>query len=222
MQPWQEANEQIIEQGNQPANLARRAAYTGLSAASVLAGGGLASRVLPFLNRYIPENLFKKGLEKADPRLGKFVDTALSGGKSIDEVKDFIKQKIESSEPEEKKTTAKSKRNIVEQYDPELHTYIDAKIKKGGNPLVVAAQAMTHGRFAKVIKKIIKDHKAQWSDIVASIYGTGETAPMQAQPAQQQMQAQAGQPQIGQPQGGQSQGSARLMEALAKAQQLLG
>lgn len=221
MQPWQQANEEIVEQGNRASNLAKNAAYTGLSVASAFAGGGIASRVLPFLNKYIPENLARKGLEKASPALGRFVDTALGNGKSIDEVKDFIKQKIESSEPEEAKQPAKSKRNIIEQYDPELHTYIESQVKKGKNPLVAAAQAMTHGRFAKTIKKIMKDHREGWSDIVASIYGTGETSqgqPQQAQP--QQMQPQPGQQM--QQQGGQSQGSARLMEALNRAQQLLG
>jgi hypothetical protein len=220
MQPWQEANEEIVGQGDRAANFAKNAAYTGLSAASAFAGGGLISRVLPFLNKYIPENLVRKGLQKASPGLGKFVDTALGNGKSIDEVKEFIKQKIDSSEQPESKSPAKSKRNIIEQYDPELHTYLEGKIKKGKNPLVAGAQAMTHDRFSKVIKKIMKDHKAPWSDIVSSIYGTGETVQGQSEQAQPQQ----AQPQPGQQmqQGGQSQGSTRLMEALNRAQQLLG
>lgn len=225
MQPWQEANEEIVGQGARAADFAKNAAYTGLSAASAFAGGGLISRVLPFLNKYIPENLVRKGLQKASPGLGKFVDTALGNGKSIDEVKNFIRQKIDSSEMSEGKSTAKSKRNIIEQYDPELHTYLEGKIKKGNNPLVAGAQAMTHDRFSKVIKKIMKDHRTPWSDIVASIYGTGETVQGQSEQAQpQQAQPQQAQPQPGQQmqQGGQSQGSTRLMEALNRAQQLLG
>jgi len=221
MQPWQEANEEIVDQGNRTSNLAKNAAYTGLSAASAFAGGGLISRVLPFLNKYIPENLVRKGLEKASPGLGKFVNTALGNGKSIDEVKDFIRQKIDASEQTEAKTPAKSKRNIVEQYDPELHTYLEGKIKKGKNPLVAGAQAMTHDRFSKVIKKIMKDHKAPWSDIVASIYGTGETAQTQQQ-APQPIQGQQQQGEQMQQPGGQSRRIDQLMELLNRTQQMLG
>lgn len=215
MQPYQEASREIQRQGEAP--------ITALKTAGAIAGSGLAlKRVLPFLSKYIPQDFAIKGLSKVDPRFGAFINKALSEGEGIDEVKDFIKSKVAPEEEEDPEAAQaqnpKDQRNIIEQYDPELHTYLQQKIKAGESPIKAGTQALTHGRFKKAIDKLTKDHKAQWADILQSVYGADQGNPQQAQPPQQSAPQQQAQP--GPQQGGQQQGPAALMQAIQQAASL--
>lgn len=178
MQPYQQASEQIQRQGEAPFNIAKKAGGFALGAA----GGAAISRILPFLSPYIPENLAIKGLNKIDPRFGKFINKSMSNGQTFDEVKGFIKDKVEEEEePEEE-------RNIIQQYSPELHTFIDQEIKKGRTPVQAGALAQIDKKFKPVIDKISKDHKTDWSKILESIYGGGASSSTQQPGIQQQAQ----------------------------------
>jgi hypothetical protein len=103
MQPYQKAGEEFKRQSELPLKALKTVGSIAGTAASAYAGGNIIGKVLPFLNRYIPEDLAIKGLSKIDPRFGKFINKALSAGKSFDEIKDFIKEKIETQEQEEEK-----------------------------------------------------------------------------------------------------------------------
>jgi hypothetical protein len=183
MQPYQEAAQAVKKQGEFPLKIAKAIGAGGIAAASSYLGGGAINRVLPFLSEYIPENLVKKGLSKIDPRYGKFIDKALAAGKSMEEIQDFIGGKIQESQA--KQEPAKENRNIIEQYSPELHQFVSQEIKKG-RPLMQAG-AIAQSKFGDVIKKLTKDHKTQWSDILQSVYGSMQG---QAQPQEQQQNAQ--------------------------------
>jgi len=168
MQPYQSATEEINRQGEEPLRGAQKVGALGASAAAGFLGGGAINRVLPFLSQYIPEDLVKKGLTKVDPRYGKFIDKALAGGQTIEEAKNFIGEKIQ--------TNAKDNRNIIQQYDPELDTYISDYIKKGVPLFEAGKKALGHGRFKNAIDKMIKDHKTSWDSILKNVYGSGQTA----------------------------------------------
>lgn len=188
MQPYQEASQEIRRQGELPIKALKTVGSLAATTAAAYAGGPVLSRVMPFLSKYIPEDLAIKGLSKIDPRFGKFIKKALSSGKSFDEVKGFIEEKAEEGAQEEQ---AKESRNIIEQESPELHQFIDQEVKKGRKPIEAGAIAQNDKRFTDIIKKLMKNHKTNWSDIIQSIYGTGETAqPQQSkaalQPEQQQ------------------------------------
>lgn len=187
MQPYQEEAEAIKRQGEMPFRAAKTAAmYAPIAGAAAGAGNQILKRVAPFLSEYLPQNLAIKGLSKIDPRLGKFIQTALDNGQTWNEVKDFIGSKFqESEEPQkEKKKPAKENRNIIEQYSPELLNFMKEQISGGRPAIQAAAIAQNDKRFGDVIKKMMKDHKLPWSAIVESVFGKdeGQAQPMQNQP----------------------------------------
>lgn len=159
MQPYQEAGEEQIAQRSRPFKVAAQ----------------LATRAMPFLNTYIPAKLAIKGLSKVDSRLGKFFDEAQKLGYGIEQIREFMSDKFQSHEKEQQQP-AKENRNIIEQYSPELHQFLTGEIQKGRKPVEAGVMAQYDKQFSNVIKKLMKDHKTSWSDIIQSIYGTGETA----------------------------------------------
>src|SRR5271155_1568324 len=153
-QPYQRATEEIRRQGEAPRQFLRSAVTAG----SAGLGANIASRVVPFLSKFIPDNLFSKGLSKVDRRLGKFVDNAEEAGYSKDEIREFIGEKVSKVLPKKESQPAQDKRNIIEQYSPELHQFISDQIKSGRKPMFVGAIAEKDERFASAIKKLKKDH----------------------------------------------------------------
>lgn len=176
MQPYREAAEETRRQGERPLNAAKNIVGT---AATAYLGGGAINKVLPFLSKYIPEALAIKGLNKIDPRYGKFINTALAAGQTFDAAKDFMGEKIEESQE-----PAKQEGNIIEQVSPELHQFISDQIKQGREGYAAGAIAQKDKRFAPVIEKLIKEHKMSWADIIEQIYGQG--APLKKKGMMQQ------------------------------------
>lgn len=175
MQPYQRATEEVMRQGEFPKRILEKAGQLGTAgfAASSVIGRGIAQKAMTFLSKYIPENLAVKGLKKLDPRFGKFIDKALGEGKSFDEIRDFMTQKAEAGleDMEESKQPAKQSKNIIEQYSPELHQFMVDKVKKGENVYKAGALARFDKKFDKIIGKMEKDHKTDWSAIFQSVYG---------------------------------------------------
>ncbi len=210
MQPYQEAAREIGRQGEIPLNIAKNVATIGSTAATAYLGGNVLNRVIPFLSKYIPQDLAIKGLNKIDPRYGKFIQKALSSGKSFDEVKDFIGSKIEESGEKPKEN-----RNIIEQYSPELHQFISEHVKTGRKPIEAGALAQNDKRFSQIINKLSKDHNTPWSNILESVYGgQGQSQ----NPMQQSKSSSASGQQSQQP----GQGQQALMQMLEKINQRLG
>ena len=197
MQPYQEAGQEAKRQSEMPYKTARTAGAILGSAAGI---GLPVSRVLPFLSKYIPADLAIKGLSKIDPRFGKFIEKGLKEGYDFNEIKDFIEKKAKQGSEKE---PAKEGRNIIEQYSPELHQFIDQHVKVGKNPIQAGSIAQGMSQFQNIIRKLVKDHKAPWSNILESVYGGQGMA--QQQQGQQQQQMQQPQQQMQQPQQGQQQ-----------------
>ncbi len=134
-------------------------------------------------------------------------------GLKVEDGLNFIKEKVEP---------AKEKRNIVEQYSPDLHQFIQEQIQKGVSPIQAGAiaQAGIKGKnFESAIKKLVKDHKTDWSSILQTVYGSG-TENVRNQPqngtSPQQTQQQTQQPKQS------SSGQQALMDVLNKINQRLG
>jgi len=185
----------------------------GIGTAAALGGatvsGALASKVLPFLNKYIPQDLAIKGISKVSPRLGDFLKKGQSMGLNVEEGLNFIKDKL----PEQTLEKPKENRNIIQQYSPELHEFLDQEIKKGRNPLEAGAIAQNDKRFSKIINKLSKDHKTPWSNILQSVYGQGQQAQQSNDSSTVQQQNQQQNPGSGQQ---------ALMDILNKINQRLG
>ena len=224
MQPYHKAAEAIRSGQEYPIQLLKQAGLTAIGGGAATAGGKALGKLIPavgaLINKYVPNDLLQKGLSKIDPRFGKFIEGALNEGYSHDEIRQFLGEKVEKSQ------APKDNRNIVEQYSPELNTFISEKIKAGEDPIRAAALALFEkgNPFEPVIRKIEKEHKTNWSDLVQSIYGGGQAAPQQGAPQQSQPQApQPIQPQIAQQQQqGGGQGAQALQAILQKINQKLG
>jgi hypothetical protein len=212
MQPYQEASGEIQRQQRIPGNIARGA----VSAVGTGAAASLFGRVMPFLSSYIPQDLAIKGLNKVNPTIGNFVQTALGQGYAYDEVKEFLKDKFENKEP------AKQSKNIIEQLSPELHQFIDQEVRNGRKPIEAGALAQNDKRFKDIINKLTKEHKTPWSNILESVYGGEGMAPIQSQSqaALQPEQMQQQQMQQGQQQPGP--GQSKLMAVLQELQKSRG
>ncbi len=197
MNPYEKTAAEMKRQGEGPKRLAKTAAHLG-AAAGVATGAAsfapILARAAPFLSQYIPEDLAIKGLSKINPRFGAFIKSAIDGGYDFSQVKDFIgKQIMESQAP----TQPKDNRNIIEQHSPELNTFLSERIKGGEDPIRAAALALFEkgNPFEPVIRKIEKEHKTNWSQLVQSIYGGGQgQGQPPAQPAVPQQQPQQPQP----------------------------
>ncbi len=212
MRPDERTAEAEIERDKQFRGNIGKAVKTvaGAGIAAGLGASGIASKVLPWLSTYIPVDLAMKGLRKVSPKVADFLDRGRSMGLDVKEGMEYVKDQFDQS-----KKPAKDQRNILQQYSPELHTFIETEIQRGRTPIEAAAMAQYNKEFDPIIKKLTKDHKTPWSKIVEDIFGNGHTAqPNQAQ-QQQQMQEQS-------QQQGQGQGAQLLTSILEKINQGLG
>ena len=185
LRPDERAVESEIERDKQFRGNIGKAVKTsaGAGLAAGLGASGIAGKVLPWLSQYIPADLAMKGLRKVSPKIADFLQRGVSMGLDVKEGMDYVKDQIT---PKETQEPAKEQRNVIEQYDPELHTYILQDLKKGKSLLDIGQKALTHRRFKTAIDKLTKDHKAPWSAILQSVYGSGQTAQPQQPPEQTQ------------------------------------
>jgi hypothetical protein len=203
--PDEIASESQIEENKQTDANFKKAANLGLTLGTTALGVGLSSKVLPFLNEYIPTDLALKGISKVSPQLGNFLKKGMSVGLDIQEGLSFIKDNLmkgsEQKAPEQK--------NIIEQYDDQLHSFMKDLISKGRSPLEAGALAKISGKFDKSILKMEKENKANFSSIIESVYGkedqknkptsnpnTAPKTPIQAQAPTQTPQGGSIQPEL--------------------------
>ena len=195
MNPYEKTAQKMKRQSEGPKRFSKAgSAISGVVGAASFTP--ILSRAAPFLSEYIPETLAIKGLSKISPKFGKFIQEAFDSGYDYDEVKDFIGQQINDSQEGQ----AKENRNIIEQESPELHQFLNNEIRNGRNPIEAAAIAQNDKRFSSIIKNLMKKYKTPWSNLIQSIFGSGE----QALPQQKQMQQ--GIQQMQQPMQNQQQG----------------
>lgn len=201
----EQANEAEIERDKRlRSGIGKSIAATG-SLATASVASPLASKIMPFLNQYIPSALAVKGIERVSPKLGSFLRKGKDMGLDIEEGLNFFKEKFSSDKSNE---PAKENRNIIQQYSPELHQFIDQQVKSGRSAIEAGAIAQADKRFSGIINKLSKDHKTPWSNILESVYGQAQSSNDSATNQQQNQQS--------------GQGQVALMEILKKIQQSRG
>ncbi len=212
------ASEEEVRRSKNIESTVKRGVGAAATLGAAALGGPIAARLAPFMSELIPVDLAVKGISKISPKLGSMLQAGMSAGLDIEDGIDFLRDKISGNKPAEQ---PKEDRNIIQQYSPELHEFIAEQVSGGRSPIEAAAVAQNDKRFAEVIKKLSKDHKTPWSNIIESVYGAEGG---QSKAALQPQQAEAAQPrQPGQSQQqGMGPGQQALMEVLQKLQQLRG
>lgn len=224
MQPYQQATEEIQRQQEAPIKIAKNIGGLVLGTAG---GSAAINKIAPFLSKYIPENLAIQGLSKINPKMAGFISSSLAQGFSFEDIKDFLGNKIEEENFNE---ASKQDRNIIQQYSPELHDFISEKVRSGISPVQAGAIAQQDKRFSGIIKKMSKDHKTPWSNILESVFGQ-ETSRRDTlkkfnekirKPGVTDQETERFENYYGQQQQGQGQGQAALMDVLQKLLQARG
>lgn len=217
MQPYQSASEEVVRQQELPGKALGSIAKTAIGLAG---GGAILNRVMPFLNKYIDPDLAVKGLNKIDPRFGKFVSGALGQGMSIEDIGSFIKEKATGEKSQEESKKPQQQQNLIEEHAPEVYEILKDRIGQGLKPLAAAYQIAKEGKFSKQIADLQKKAGTGFGALVTSIFGGEENQQVQSQQskmpqAQEQPQDQSQQQQASQ----QGQGTQNLMAALQAAAQ---
>lgn len=154
------------------------------TATGVGIAGKAASKILPFLNEYVPKDLAMKGLSAVSPGIAAMLRKGQDHGLDIQEGFDFVKKQItQEKKPQED-------RNIIQQYSPELFQFLNDEIQKGRSPIEAGALAELQNNFKNIIKKMADDHKAPFSSILQTVFG--EAGQPNAQQAQTQQTQQGG------------------------------
>lgn|SRR5574338_564373 len=182
-------------------------------AASIAGGSSLINRLLPLLSSHIPEKIAKKGIEKVNPQLGNFVESATNFGYDFYQVRDFLRAKAaeeQKTQEEKKDIKSPSKGNIIQQYSPQLHEFLTEEIQKGRSPLEAGALASIQDSFKPIIKKLVQDHQSPFSSILETVYGSTQ------QPSVARSQTQPSQPTGGQGKAALAQILQELTQALQK------
>lgn len=228
MRPEERSVQSEVERDQQFRKNVGKGVGTAVGAATALAAGAATARIIPFLNKMIPADLALKGLAKVSPKVADFLKRGQSMGLNIEEGLQYLRDGISSKEEQQQAQKPKDNRSIIEQYSPELHQFMSQAVSAGRTPIEAGAIAQHDKRFTSIINKLSKDHKTPWSQIIDSVYGSGQYGgainptqqgqQQQMQQPQQQAQAQQGAPQPGQPGPGQQ----ALMAILQKINQKLG
>jgi hypothetical protein len=135
---------------------------TAVGIGTSLAGGGLASKIAPFLNTLIPEDLAMKGISKISPKIGHFLEKGKQLGLNVKEGFDYLKSQIKPK---------KDNFELISGYEPELTQFINDQIGKGINPKLAASSAKQDKKFTSIIKKIEKDTKKTFEELIEEMFG---------------------------------------------------
>jgi len=218
MQPYQKASKAMQTQGISPI----KAAGTAIGAASTLAGGGVASKILqkaiPLLSSFIPMEQAISGLSKIDPRLGSFISTAMENGKPFEEVRDFLSDKMDKAIPKQ----SDDREKINKKWFPYLESRVKKWIDQGLSPAQAAVKAKSSESNKGMIKSIEDDYKKDFVDVVEEIFGSGKMALPEQEAQQIAPESQAALQSPIQQQQAPGQGQQALMGILQKIAQARG
>lgn len=215
LQPYQQASQKIRKQAELPYEIVK-------GAAGLVGTGKIASKILPFLNQFIPNDLRQKALTKIDPRLGSFYQQAEDYGFDQNQILDFMKNKF----TEEKKTSEPSEHPLIAQAKdfetnyPDIIKALMGYINQGQTPQAAAAIIKQSSPFNQKIKKIEKDTGKNFVDFILELMGGDQQGQAQLQPQQQAQSMQARQEIQPTAQQGPSADIQALMQALEKFNQL--
>lgn len=210
IQPYQEQSNRLRKSEALPADIAK-------GAIGLATSGALANKILPLLSSHIPTNIMQKGLSKINPKLGAFIEQADEMGFGIDEVRDFLKNKVLPPEPPKKEQQQTQQTNPLQDFEtnyPELARGLMATIQQGQPPQAAAAVIKNSSALRKQVDQLEKDTGKNFVDYILELFGPQQTSQGQVQqPSQQPQQIQQAQGQQGQQGSGMDQ---QLMAALDK------
>lgn len=176
MRPDENAAVSEIERSSSTDRLLKKGAASVIGAGVTAAG----ANIMPFLNQYIPSDLAIRGISKIAPSVGNFLKRGQSMGLNVEEGLKFVKDSFMGNQDNSSsQATPKEKLNIIQQYSPELHEFIEKEIQSGRSPLEAGALASLDRKgkdFKKIIRKIEEDHKSPFSSILETVYGGKQAA----------------------------------------------
>src|SRR6266404_2763463 len=175
MQPHQRASQSIRSGEESSLGFLKNIGLTAAGGGAAGIGSKVAGKLVPaigaLISNYIPENLSIAGLTKVDPRFGKFIKGAMDQGFGYDDIRNFIGEKIDKFQSSQKE---QEKKNVIEQYSPDLFKFMEQRIKEGHSPINVGSLALKDPKFSKAIKQMEKDYKSSWSNILQTVFGSPE------------------------------------------------
>lgn len=177
---------------------------TALNIGSTALGAGLGAKIAPFLNELIPADLALKGINKLNPKLGSLLKKGMDQGLDLKSGLDYIRNRSGNE-----KQPAKTNVNVIQQYSPELHDFIESERSKGRPILEAGALAQVNEKFKKIIKRLENDHKTPFSALLQSTYGDNNSNTNKVNQPQQQS-------------GGMSPSMQRLSQLMEQGIQMLG
>jgi hypothetical protein len=184
--PYQAADEETRRQAGAPIKTA------ATLATSAIAGGAALKKVLPFLNNLIPGELMRKGLSKVNPDIGKFVDTALNNGYGLDEIRNFMSEKFNKRNSEDKeKKSSQSSNNPIQDFEtnyPDISKALSGYINQGQTPEAAAGILKNSTPFVKKVNQLEKDVGKNFIDYVLELFGSNGPQ-SQSQPNQEMFQS---------------------------------
>ncbi len=113
LRPDEIANQSRMQKAFEQNRALKKTGTTALSIAASIGGGVLGSRILPFLNEFIPAETAIKGISQVSPKLGKFLQNGMNQGLSLRDGLDFIKNKI--IPPQTPEETVNTESNVTPQ-----------------------------------------------------------------------------------------------------------
>lgn len=101
LRPDERLSEYEIEKAKNRDKLLKSGAKTLGGLAIGGAGLAISSRILPFLNDYIPVDLAVKGISKISPKIGNYLKRGMESGLAIKDGLDFLKKQLSPKEENE-------------------------------------------------------------------------------------------------------------------------
>lgn len=184
MNPYEDVAEEMKRQSEGPKRFGKTALRLG-STVGAASFAPVLARAAPFLSSYLTEDMAIKGLSKVSPKFGSFIKSAMNAGKSFDEVRDFIGEKVQESQ----KSTDMSD-HPVEKLAPALHQFLKQEIGKGRKPIQALAVAKVNGH-GKDIEKISKKIGKNLSEMIDQLYGGEQQSQAALQPSASAQQPQS-------------------------------
>jgi hypothetical protein len=190
-----------IERNKRKDSLIKKGAGAVVGAGATLLGAGLASKVMPFLNEFVPVELALKGINKVSPQIGQFLKKGQSMGLNVQQGLQFLKNNLQPNQSNQPAQQANPLQEFETNY-PDIAQALNGYIQQGQSPDAAAAILKSSTPFGKKIKDLEKNVGKNFIDYVLELFGN----PQQQVSQQLQQSAPQAQPQMQQPQQGQQAG----------------
>ena len=182
LRPDEQASLSRIEREKDKDKYLKKGAGLALGAGTAALGLGATSRILPFLNEFIPADLAIKGISKISPEVGKFLKKGQSIGLDIKEGLNFIKEKMKPQDLSKQPNPLQD----FEMNNPEIIQALTNQINNGRSPQEAALILKTSTPLSKKIKKIEKETGKNFVDYILELFGGNQNSqshqPQQMQP----------------------------------------